>query len=198
MQVCICRRPLILFTELSALSGPWGTPLERTGPPHNGIQSTQQQQAAASVINSGANMQQPSASQQPVQFQSIAGSGQPFVNGNPQPALQQQVQLQNITEQGQTSFIANPPPPYNEENLYLQDPTKLAYPTLPMQPYPTYNLPPPYDGNYYSTPQQVHIIPMHEAVVYIIHCISCIHVCVADFSNISPERRSNSHQLQSQ
>ena len=83
VQVCIYRRPLILFTELSALSGPWGTPLERTGPPHNGIQSTQQQQAAASVINSGANMQQPSASQQPIQFQNIGGPGQTFVNGNP-------------------------------------------------------------------------------------------------------------------
>eukprot|EP00731_Ephydatia_muelleri_P025185 Em0017g268a len=99
-------------------------------------------------------MQQPSASQQPIQFQNIAGPGQSFVNGNRQPALQQQVQLQNITEQGQTSFIANPPPPYNEKNLYLQDPTKMAYPTLPMQPYPTYNMPQPYGGNYYSTPQQ--------------------------------------------
>eukprot|EP00731_Ephydatia_muelleri_P025190 Em0017g273a len=120
----------------------------------NGIQSTQQQQAAASVINSGANMQQPSASQQPIQFQNIAGPGQTFVNGNPQPALQQQVQLQNVTEQGQKSFIANSPPPYYEENLYIQDPTKMAYASLPMQPYPTYNMPPPYGGNYYSTPQQ--------------------------------------------
>ena len=109
-------------------------------------------------------MQQPSVSQQPIQFQNIAGPGQTFVNGNPQPALQQHVQLQNITEQGQTSFIANPPPPYYEEKLYLQDPTKMAYATLPMQPYPTYNMPQPYGGNYYSTPQQVYVIPMHKAV----------------------------------
>ena len=175
-----------MFTELSVFSGPWRTLLERTVSSQNGIQSTQQQQAAASVINSGANMQQPSASQQPIQFQNIAGPGQTFVNGNPQPALQQQVQLQNVTEQGQKSFIANSPPPYYEENLYIQDPTKMAYASLPMQPYPTYNMPPPYGGNYYSTPQQVHVIPMHEAVVYIIHCISCIHVCAADVSNISP------------
>ncbi|KAL5479835.1 hypothetical protein EMCRGX_G023424 [Ephydatia muelleri] len=127
---------------------------EMEGSSQNGIQSTQQQQAAASVINSGANMQQPSASQQPIQFQNIAGPGQTFVNGNPQPALQQQVQLQNVTEQGQKSFIANSPPPYYEENLYIQDPTKMAYASLPMQPYPTYNMPPPYGGNYYSTPQQ--------------------------------------------
>ena len=161
------------------------TLLEWTGSSQNGIQSTQEQQAAASVINSGANMQQPSASQQPIQFQNIAGPGQTFVNGNPQPALQQHVQLQNITEQGQTSFIANPPPPYYDGKLYQQDPTKMAYATLPMQQYPTYNMPQPYGGNYYSTPQQVHVIPMHEAA-YIILSICCIHECVADFSYNSP------------
>ena len=163
------------------------TLLEWAGSPQNGIQSTQEQQAAASVINSGANMQQPSASQQPVQFQNIEGPVQTFVNGNPQPPLEQHVQLQNIAGKGETSFTANPPPPYYGDNFYpyqsyLQDPTKMAYATLPTQPYPTYNMPQPYGGNYYSTPQQVHVIPMHEAV-YIIHCISCIHGCVADFSN---------------
>ena len=157
------------------------TLLEWAGSSQNGIQSTQQQQAAASAISSGTNMQQPSASQQPIQFQNIAGPGQTFVNGNPQPAFQQQVQLQNITEQGQTSFIANPTPPYYDEKLYQQDPTKMAYATLPMQQYPTYNMPQPYGGNYYLTHQQVHVIPMHEAV-YIILCISCIHEYVADFS----------------
>ena len=91
------------------------TPFERTGPPQNGIQSTQQQQAAASVINSGANMQQPSASQQPIQFQNIVGPGQ-------------------------VSFNENPPPPYYggypyPNQGYFQDPTKMAYATLPMQPY---------------------------------------------------------------
>ncbi|KAL5479865.1 hypothetical protein EMCRGX_G023457 [Ephydatia muelleri] len=30
----------------------------------------------------------------------------------------------------------------------------MAYATLPMQPYPTYNMPQPYGGNNYSTPQQ--------------------------------------------
>ncbi|KAL5479887.1 hypothetical protein EMCRGX_G023484 [Ephydatia muelleri] len=109
------------------------TPFERTGPPQNGIQSTQQQQAAASVINSGANMQQPSASQQPIQFQNIAGPGQ-------------------------VSFNGNPPPPYYggypyPNQGYFQDPTKMA--TLPMQPYPTSSMPPQlYGGNYFTTPQQ--------------------------------------------
>ena len=111
-------------------------------------------------------MQQSSASQPPIQLQNIARPGQTLVDGNPKPDLQQHVQSQNVTEQGQTSFIENPPPPYYEENLYphqsyLQDHTKMAYATLPMQPYPTYNLPPPYGGNYSSTPQQVHVIPMH-------------------------------------
>ncbi|KAL5479894.1 hypothetical protein EMCRGX_G023494 [Ephydatia muelleri] len=105
------------------------------GSPQNGIQSTQQQQAAASVINSGANMQQPSASQQPIQFQNIAGPGQTFVNGNP------------------------PPPyyggyPYPNQG-YFQDPTKMAYATLPMQPYPTSSMPPQlYGGSYIISPQQ--------------------------------------------
>ena len=116
------------------------TPFERTGSPQNGIQSTQQQQAAASVINSGANMQQPSASQQPIQFQNIAGPGQTFVNGNP------------------------PPPyyggyPYPNQG-YFQDPTKMAYATLPMQPYPTSSMPPQlYGGSYIIPPQQVRAIP---------------------------------------
>eukprot|EP00731_Ephydatia_muelleri_P025147 Em0017g230a len=105
------------------------------GPPQNGIQSTQQQQAAASVINSGANMQQPSASQQPIQFQNIAGSGQ-------------------------VSFNGNPPPPYYggyplPNQVYFQDPTKMAYATLPMQPYLTSSMPPQlYGGNYIIPPQQ--------------------------------------------
>ncbi|KAL5479891.1 hypothetical protein EMCRGX_G023489 [Ephydatia muelleri] len=101
----------------------------------NGIQSTQQQQAAASVINSGANMQQPSASQQPIQFQNIAGPGQVSFNGNPQPLY----------------YGGNPYP----NQGYFQDPTKMAYATLPMQPYPTSSMPPQlYGGNYITIPQQ--------------------------------------------
>ena len=174
------------------------TLLEWAGSPQNGIQSTQQQQAAASVINSGANMQQPSASQQPIQFQNIAGPGQ---TSNEKPQLlnmydpiapQQSVQFQSIAGQRQTSFNANPPPPYYEEYpytpSYLQDPIIMAN--------AMYNIPQPYGGNYYLTPQQVHVIPMHEAVC-IIHCISYIHVCVADFSKISPARRSNNSRPQS-
>ena len=112
------------------------TPLERTGPPQNAIQSTQQQQAAAPVINSGANMQQPSASQQPIQFQNIAGPGQVSFNGNPPPPY----------------YGGNPYP----NQGYFQDPTKMAYATLPMQPYPTSSMPPQlYGGNYIIPPQQV-------------------------------------------
>ena len=116
------------------------TPFERTGPPQNGIQSTQQQQAAASVINSGANRQQPSASQQPIQFQNIAGPGQVSFNGNPPPPY----------------YGGNPYP----NQGYFQHPTKMAYATLPMQPYPTSSMPPQlYGGNYFTTPQQVRAIP---------------------------------------
>ncbi|KAL5479856.1 hypothetical protein EMCRGX_G023447 [Ephydatia muelleri] len=103
------------------------------GSSQNGIQSTQQQQAAASVINSGANMQQPSASQQPIQFQNIAGPGQVSFNGNPPPLY----------------YGGNPYP----NQGYFQDPTKMA--TLPMQPYPTSSMPPQlYGVNYITTPQQ--------------------------------------------
>eukprot|EP00731_Ephydatia_muelleri_P025149 Em0017g232a len=105
------------------------------GPPQNGIQSTQQQQAVASVINSGANMQQPSASQQPIQFQNIAGPGQVSFNGNPPPPY----------------YGGNPYP----NQGYFQDPTKMAYATLPMQPYLTSSMPPQlYGGNYITPPQQ--------------------------------------------
>eukprot|EP00731_Ephydatia_muelleri_P025159 Em0017g242a len=111
------------------------TQTKYTCPPQNGIQSTQQQQAAASVINSGANMQQPSASQQPIQFQNIAGPGQVSFNGNPPPLY----------------YGGNPYP----HQGYFQDPTKMAYATLPMQPYPTSSMPPQlYGGNYIIPPQQ--------------------------------------------
>ena len=129
------------------------TPFERTGPPQNGIQSTQQQQAAASVINSGANMQQPSASQQPIQFQNIAGPGQVSFNGNPPPLY----------------YGGNPYP----NQGYFQDPTKMAYATLPMQPYPTSSMPPQlYGGNYFTTPQQVRAIPpIHVGSINYIHVL---------------------------
>eukprot|EP00731_Ephydatia_muelleri_P025171 Em0017g254a len=128
----------------------------------NGIQGTQDQQASVLVINLGTNTQQPIVSQQPMQFQSNTGSGNTYLNGNPQPfnvyesiAPQQPVQFQNIAGQGQMSFNTNPPPYYGENlyphQSYLQDPYKA---TFPMQPNPTDNIPPPYGGNYYSTPQQ--------------------------------------------
>ena len=140
------------------------TLLERTGPPQNGIQSTQQQQAAAPVINSGANMQQPSASQQPIQFQNIAGPGQVFFNGNPPPLY----------------YGGNPYP----NQGYFQDPTKMAYATLPMQPYLTSSMPPQlYDGNYIIPPQQVRAIhPIHVGSIK----LHFLHTCfVADVFNFS-------------
>lgn len=131
-----------------------------TGPPQNGIYSTRGQQIPASAANSNANVQQPSASQQPVQFQNIAGPGQitiPF-SGNPQPLY----------------YIGNPNPPQG----YPQDPVKMAYSTLPMQPYamqqyPTSTIPQIYGGNY-STPQQV--CPIH-VLLQIVLLICCTLVC---------------------
>ena len=87
-------------------------PPERTGPSQNRIRSTQQQQAAASVINSGANVYERIVSQQPIQFQNIAGPGQVSFNGNPPPLY----------------YGGNPYP----NQGYFQDPTKMAYATLPM------------------------------------------------------------------
>ena len=111
-------------------------PPERTGPSQNRIRSTQQQQAAASVINSGANVYERIVSQQPIQFQNIAGPGQISFNGNPPPL-----------------YYGGYPYP---NQGYFQDPTKMAYATLPMQPYPTSSMPPQlYDGNCIITPQQV-------------------------------------------
>ncbi|KAL5479844.1 hypothetical protein EMCRGX_G023433 [Ephydatia muelleri] len=107
------------------------------GPPQNGIQSTQQQQAAASVINSDANVHvyETIASQQPAQLQNIAGSGQVSFKGNYQPLY----------------FGRNIHP----HQGYFQDPTKMAYATLPMQPYPTSSMPPQlYGGNCIIPPQQ--------------------------------------------
>ena len=114
--------------------------LNWAGSSQNGIQNTQQ--AAISVINSGTNMQQqPSASQQPIQSQNIAGPGQTSFNGNPQPLY----------------YIGNPYP----QQGYFQGPMKMAYATLPMQPYPTSTMPQPYGGNYISSSaQQVCAIPM--------------------------------------
>ncbi|KAL5479872.1 hypothetical protein EMCRGX_G023465 [Ephydatia muelleri] len=105
------------------------------GPPQNRIQSTQQQQAAAPVINSGANVYENIVSQQPIQFQNIAGPGQVSFNGNPPPLY----------------YGGNPYP----NQGYFQDPTKMAYATLPMQPYPTSSMPPQlYGGNCIIPPQQ--------------------------------------------
>ena len=111
------------------------TPLERTGPSQNGIQRTQEQQAAVSVMNSGTSVQQPVAPQQPVQFQNIAGPGQVSFNGTLPPPY----------------YGGNPYP----QQAYLQDPTKMAYATYPMQPYPTSTLPQMYGGNYIPMTQQV-------------------------------------------
>eukprot|EP00731_Ephydatia_muelleri_P025164 Em0017g247a len=80
-------------------------------------------------------MQQPSASQQPIQIQNIAGPGQVSFNGNPPPLY----------------YGGNPYPIQG----YFQDPTKMAYATLPMQPYLTSSMPHQlYGGNYFPTLQQ--------------------------------------------
>ena len=76
--------------------------------------------------------------QQPMQFQNIAGPGQvvplPF-NGNPGQPLY---------------YVGNPYP----QQQYIQDPVKMAYVTLPTQPYPTSFVPQTYGGNMLPTPQQ--------------------------------------------
>eukprot|EP00731_Ephydatia_muelleri_P037273 Em0433g2a len=53
------------------------SPLFRAAPPQSGIQSTQEFQASTSVINRDPNVQQSIATQQPTQFQNIAGPVQP-------------------------------------------------------------------------------------------------------------------------
>ncbi|KAL5479346.1 hypothetical protein EMCRGX_G022859 [Ephydatia muelleri] len=82
-------------------------------------------------------MQQLSGSQQPIQFQNIEGQAQVSLlfNGNPagQPLY----------------YIGNP------HQQYVQDPVKMAYATLPTQPYPTSFTPQIYGGNVLTTPQQV-------------------------------------------
>ncbi|KAL5505867.1 hypothetical protein EMCRGX_G007404 [Ephydatia muelleri] len=105
-------------------------------PPQSGIQSTQEQQAATSVINRDPTVQQSIASQQPTQFQNIAGPVQPFY-GNPA---------------GQPLYYV-PGYPYPRQE-YVQDPVKMAYANLPTQPYPTAFTPQFYGGNLLFTPQQ--------------------------------------------
>ena len=132
-------------------------PPERTGPSQNRIRSTQQQQAAASVINSGANIYERIVSQQPIQFQNIAGPGQISFNGNPPPLY----------------YGGNPYP----NQGYFQDPTKMTYATFPMQPYPTSSMPPQlYDGNCIITPQQMQSYTHVHAVVKNVRYISYIYV----------------------
>ena len=113
-------------------------------PPQYEIPSTQEQQAAVlSVIISGTNMQQqPSASQQSIQSQNIAGPGQTSFNGNPQPLY----------------YIGNPYP----QQGYFQDPMKMAYSTLPMQPYPTSTIPQLYGGNYFSSSAQQPVMVIQQ------------------------------------
>eukprot|EP00731_Ephydatia_muelleri_P036029 Em0193g2a len=105
-------------------------------PPQSGIQSTQEQQAATSVINRDSNVQQSVASQQPTQFQNIAGPVQPFY-GNPA---------------GQPLYYV--PGNLYPRQEYVQDPVKMAYANLPTQPYPTAFTPQFYGGNLLFTPQQ--------------------------------------------
>ena len=129
------------------------------------------------MINSDANVHvyETIASQQPAQLQSIAGSGQVSVKGNYQPLY----------------FGRNIHP----HQGYFQDPTKMAYATLPMQPYPISSMPPQlYGGNCIITPQQV-CNPIH-AVVSNISYISSI--LVTDVFKISRSLWSNSSQPQSQ
>ena len=106
---------------------------ERTGLPQNGTRSTEEQQGTVPVINSDTNVYQTIESQQPIQFQNIAGPGQLSFNGNPQPFY----------------YGGNPLP----NQMYLQGPIKVAYGT----PYPVSSNPQFYGGNYYSTPQQVYL-----------------------------------------
>ena len=111
--------------------------------------------------------QQPSASQQPIQSQNNTGPERIYSNPQPldeyetiamlQPSALQQ--SQNIAGPGQTSFNGNPQPLYYIGNPYpqqgdFQDPMKMAYSTLPMQPYPTSTMPQLYGGNYYSSSTQ--------------------------------------------
>eukprot|EP00731_Ephydatia_muelleri_P004949 Em0002g1125a len=105
-------------------------------PPQSGIQSTQELQASTSVINRDPNVQQSIASQQPTQFQNIAGPVQP-IYGNPA---------------GQPLYYV-PGYPYPRQE-YVQDPVKMAYANLPTQPHPTSFNPQLYGGNILSTPQQ--------------------------------------------
>ncbi|KAL5505857.1 hypothetical protein EMCRGX_G007388 [Ephydatia muelleri] len=105
-------------------------------PPQSGIQSTPELQASTSVINRDPNVQQSVASQQPTQFQNIAGPVQPFY-GNPA---------------GQPLYYV---PGYSyphQENV--QDPVRMAYANLPTQPHTTSFTPQLYGGNVLSTPQQ--------------------------------------------
>eukprot|EP00731_Ephydatia_muelleri_P004972 Em0002g1148a len=108
----------------------------RSAPPQSGIQSTQELQASTSVINRDSTVQQSIASQQPTQFQNIAGPVQP-IYGNPA---------------GQPLYYV-PGYPYPRQE-YVQDPVKMAYANLPTQPHPTSFNPQLYGGNILSTPQQ--------------------------------------------
>ncbi|KAL5505825.1 hypothetical protein EMCRGX_G007333 [Ephydatia muelleri] len=105
-------------------------------PPQSGIQSTQELQASTSVINRDPTVQQSVASQQPTQFQNIAGPVQP-IYGNPA---------------GQPLYYVPGYPYPRQENV--QDPVKMAYANLPTQPHPTSFTPQLYGGNVLSTPQQ--------------------------------------------
>ena len=85
-------------------------------------------------------MQQSVATQQPTQFQNIAGPVQPFY-GNPA---------------GQPLYYV--PGNLYPRQEYVQDPVKMAYANLPAQPYPTAFTPQFYGGNLLFTPQQVSAI----------------------------------------
>ena len=94
-------------------------------------------------------------SQQPIQSQNVAGPGQTSFNGNPQPLY----------------YIGNPYP----QQGYFQDPMKMAYSTLPMQPYPTSTMPQLYGGNYFSTPtQQVCAITSMHYSLHCLHTLMCL------------------------
>eukprot|EP00731_Ephydatia_muelleri_P036033 Em0193g6a len=121
---------VLLFHHLKCIH------LEQQPPPQSGIQSTQELQASTSVINRDPNVQQSVASQQPTQFQNIAGPVQPFY-GNPA---------------GQPLYYV-PGNPYPRQE-YVQDPVKMAYANFPTQPHPTSFTPQLYGGNILSTPQQ--------------------------------------------
>ena len=111
------------------------------------------------MINRDPNVQQSVASQQPTQFQNIAGPVQPFY-GNPA---------------GQPLYYV-PGYPYPRQE-YVQDPVKMAYANLPTQPYPTAFTPQFYGGNLLFTPQQV------SAISVVLTCMQFLHA--ADVTNIS-------------